>query len=256
MRWEEVTKQISIDTSVTKLTRLMPGEKAAHEKLRTFIFDKLPTYHEDRNDPTIDGQSGLSPYLHFGHIAAQRVLLEIQKHKNNRQAEDAFIEELTVRRELADNFCFYNKNYDNPGGFPHWARQTLIDHIHDKREFIYSLEQLETAHTHDDLWNAAMTQARKTGIMHGWLRMYWAKKILEWSETPEVAMNHATFLMDKWFIDGRESNGFTGIAWSMGGVHDRAWFERPIFGKVRYMNYNGAKRKFNIIAYQTLVQSL
>lgn len=253
--WEEIDKQVNKDTSVKKLTWIKPGEKAAREKLREFIFDKLPTYHETRNDPTLDGQSGLSPYLHFGHISAQRVVLEIQKHKIPTVAEEAFIEELTVRRELADNFCYYNKNYDTPAGFPRWAQETLDEHLYDKREHVYTLGQLEKAETHDELWNAAMTQALKTGVMHGWIRMYWAKKIFEWSKSPADAMKHATYLMDKWFIDGRESNGFTGIAWSIGGVHDRAWFERPVFGKVRYMNYNGARRKFDIKKYINKVKT-
>lgn len=254
--WESIDKKISKDTSVKKVAWLQPGEQAARQQLRDFIFDKLPKYHEDRNDPTNDGQSGLSPYLHFGHIASQRIVLEIQKHKTPIAAEEAFIEEVTVRRELADNFCFYNKNYATTEGFPNWAKETLATHLLDKREYIYSLKELETCKTHDDLWNAAMLQAIKTGIMHGWVRMYWAKKILEWSKTPDDAMKHATFLMDKWFLDGREANGFTGIAWSMGGVHDRAWFDRPIFGKVRYMNYAGAKRKFDVQAYIEKVNQL
>lgn len=254
--WESIDKKISKDTSVKKVVWLKPGEKAARQKLRDFIFDKLPRYHEDRNDPTNDGQSGLSPYLHFGHIASQRVVLEIQKHKIPVAAEEAFIEELTVRRELADNFCFYNKNYATTAGFPNWAKETLAAHLDDKREYIYTLHELEAYKTHDDLWNAAMLQAIKTGVMHGWVRMYWAKKILEWSKTPGDAMKHATLLMDKWFLDGREANGFTGIAWSMGGVHDRAWFDRPIFGKVRYMNYAGAKRKFDVNAYIEKINQL
>lgn len=256
VNWDAIDKEVSKDMSVKKLTWIKPGEKAAKEKLREFIFDKLSSYHEERNDPVKDGQSGLSPYLHFGHISSQRIVLEIRKHKIPTAAEEAFIEELTVRRELSDNYCYYNKNYDSPEGFPSWAQNTLGEHLHDEREHIYTLEELESCKTHDELWNAAMTQAIKTGVMHGWLRMYWAKKIFEWSKSPTDAMNHATFIMDKWFIDGREPNGFTGIAWSMGGVHDRAWFERPIFGKIRYMSYYGAKKKFDIAAYVKKVASL
>ncbi len=161
-----------------------------------------------------------------------------------------------MRRELADNFCFYNEHYDNFKGFPDWAKKTLNEHRHDRREYLYSLEQLETAQTHDDLWNAAQKEMMKTGKMHGYMRMYWAKKILEWTETPEEALKIAICLNDKYELDGRDPNGYVGVAWSIGGVHDRAWFPRPIFGKVRYMSYRGAQSKFDVKAYIKKVSSL
>lgn len=240
------------------------GEVAAHKVLKHFINSKLNNYDEQRNDPTENAQSELSPYLHFGQISAQRVALEVLKFTNKpveevmlpdrngskrESNEAAFLEELIVRRELADNFCFYNVNYDFVEGFPEWAKQSLHEHKHDKREYVYSLKQFEQAKTHDLLWNAAQMEMLKTGKMHGYMRMYWGKKILEWTESVEQAMKIAIYLNDKYELDGRDPNGYAGIAWSIGGVHDRAWFERPVFGKIRYMNYNGCKSKFDVEKY-------
>ena len=161
----------------------------------------------------------------------------------------AFLEELVVRKELSDNFCYYNQHYDDIEGFPAWARASLYEHEKDKREYLYSLEELEGARTHDELWNAAQQEMLLTGKMHGYMRMYWAKKILEWTASPAAAQAAVIYLNDRYELDGRDPNGYAGIAWSLGGLHDRAWKERAIFGKVRYMSYNGAKRKFDIKAY-------
>jgi deoxyribodipyrimidine photo-lyase len=217
--------------------------------LKGFMREGLRSYDEARNDPTVDGQSNLSPYLHFGHISAQRVALAIRESDVGGKSRDAFLEELIVRRELSDNFCFYNRDYDRFEGFPSWAQTTLKQHLRDKRDYRYTLEQFESAGTHDELWNAAQMEMAKTGKMHGYMRMYWAKKILEWTESPEDALKIAMFLNDKYELDGRDPNGYVGCAWSIGGVHDRAWFERPVFGKIRYMSYNGCKSKFNVDAY-------
>ncbi len=235
---------------------LKPGSSAALKALRTFITEKLPAYATYRNDPTKDATSHLSAYLHFGHIAAQRIALEVNKAHGAAASKAAFLEELIVRKELSDNFCYYNDQYDSVVGFPAWAQKTLQEHAKDKREYRYSLSQLEQGLTHDNLWNSAQLQMVKTGWMHGYLRMYWAKKILEWSETPQVALENAIYLNDKYELDGRDSNGYVGIAWAIGGVHDRPWFERPIFGKIRYMSYNGCKSKFNIERYIALVKNL
>jgi deoxyribodipyrimidine photo-lyase len=202
-----------------------------------------------RNDPTQNGQSQLSPYLHFGQLSAQRVALEVVGRNAPPAAEEAFLEELIVRRELADNFCFYNASYDSFKGFPRWAQVTLHDHRKDPRAYSYTLKELENARTHDDLWNAAQTEMIVKGKMHGYLRMYWAKKILEWAENPEQALRTALYLNDKYELDGRDPNGYAGIAWSIGGVHDRPWKERGIFGKIRYMSYQGMNSKFNITGY-------
>jgi len=174
----------------------------------------------------------------------------------DKKSKDAFLEELIVRRELSDNFCFYNANYDNFEGFPAWAKKTLNEHRNDRRKYLYTPEQFENALTHDELWNAAQMEMVKKGKMHGYMRMYWAKKILEWTESPEQAMEIAVYLNDRYELDGRDPNGYAGIAWSIGGVHDRAWNSRPVFGKIRYMSYNGCKTKFNIKTYIENVQSL
>ncbi len=223
-----------------------PGAKQANKVLKEFILS-IERYSE-RNNPNIYGQSNLSPYLHFGQISAQRIALEISKLPQSEQ-RDSFLEELVVRRELSDNFCYYNQNYDTFDGFPQWAKNTLNEHRNDRREYVYTLDELEQSKTHDQLWNAAQTQMVKYGKMHGYVRMYWGKKILEWTRSPEEALEYAIFLNDKYELDGRDPNGYTGIAWCIGGVHDRAWTQRHIFGKIRYMNYNGCKRKFNVEEY-------
>ena len=230
-----------------------PGAPQATLVLRRFLQGGLERYHLDRNDPLKNGQSGLSPYLHFGQISAQRIALEVNRWEGPQEAREAFLEELIVRRELSDNYCLYNSHYDRFEGLPAWARKTLDDHRADPREYRYTVGQLETADTHDGLWNAAQRDMMKTGRMHGYLRMYWAKKILEWAAGPEEALASAIELNDRYEMDGRETNGYAGIAWSIGGLHDRPWFERPVYGKIRYMSYSGCRRKFDVPAYVSKV---
>jgi len=253
--WDEVEHNLDIDRKMLDLRWLELGEKAAQSVLKRFIEGKLGRYDSDRNDPNKDGQSGLSPFLHFGHISAQRIALEVMKENAAGESRDAFLEELIIRRELSDNFCFYNDQYDSVGGFPEWAKKTLNQHGKDKRPYLYSLEDFEGAKTHDDLWNAAQIEMVKRGKMHGYMRMYWAKKILEWTQSPEEAMNIAIYLNNRYELDGRDPNGYAGIAWSIGGVHDRAWNERNVFGKIRYMSYNGCRSKFNTDSYIKWVDS-
>jgi deoxyribodipyrimidine photo-lyase len=254
--WDTARKSLKVDTSVPVVDWIVPGEKAARKRLRYFIHHKLAAYTTQRNDPSLDALSRLSPYLHFGQISAQRVAMEVQKADIPEDDRAAFLEESIVRRELADNYCYYNKNYDNFRGFPDWAKKSLDEHRKDKREYRYSPIQLERGLTHDGLWNAAQMEMVKTGKMHGYMRMYWAKKILEWTKTPEDAQRIAIALNDKYELDGRDPNGYTGIAWSIGGVHDRAWFSRPVFGKVRYMSFGGARSKFDVDAYMDKVRQL
>lgn len=249
IEWDAVRRHIHSDNSVKKVTWIKPGAHHARAALFQFIDNRLSQYAADRNDPTKHAQSDLSPYIHFGHISAQRIVLEVGEVRGMKESKDAFLEELIVRRELSDNYCYYNPHYDTPRGFPAWAAQTIAAHAQDTREHTYSLAELEDAKTHDELWNAAQREMKTRGKMHGYLRMYWAKKIFEWSASVSVAQKHAIHLNDRYFLDGRDPNGYTGIAWSMGGVHDRAWFERPVFGKIRYMNYNGAKSKFDVKKY-------
>ena len=247
--WDSLQKKLRINSAVKEVEWILPGESAAQNILEFFIQNKFPKYGIERNFPGNDVQSNLSPYFHFGHIAPQRVALAIQHLNENAESQKSFLEEMIVRRELADNFCFYNPDYDSFNGFHQWAKESLNKHRKDKREFIYSPEEFENAETHDELWNAAQTEMTYKGKMHGYMRMYWAKKILEWTKSPEDAMNIAIYLNDKYELDGRDPNGYTGIAWSIGGVHDRAWTERSVFGKIRYMNYAGCKRKFDIQKY-------
>jgi len=176
------------------------------------------------------------------------LMVKVHKKKYG-AAVDTFLEEAVVRRELADNYCFYQPNYDSLEGAAGWAVESLQLHASDKRDHVYSLQQLEEARTHEDLWNAAQRQLYITGKMHGFMRMYWAKKILEWSPSPEDALAWAIYLNDKYSLDGRDPNGYVGCAWSVMGVHDMGWKERPVFGKIRYMNYAGCKRKFDVQKY-------
>jgi len=254
--WTAIRKSLEVDRAVWEVEWIKPGEKAALQALHHFVEHKLSEYDRKRNDPSQDGQSHLSPYLHFGQISAQRVAIEIKRAKSSVKDRAAFLEELIVRRELSDNYCFYNPHYDSFQGFPDWARKSLDEHREDKREHLYSLEQFETARAHDELWNAAQLEMVKTGKMHGYMRMYWAKKMLEWTKTPEEAQKIAIHLNDKYELDGRDPNGYVGIAWSIGGVHDRAWFPRPIFGKIRYMSFRGAQSKFDVKAYISRVSHL
>lgn len=250
---ERKLKSMKALTDVSEKEWIKAGEDAADNQLADFIDNRLSRYDTDRNNPLKDGQSGLSPYLHFGQISAERVSLRVLA---SNKGSDAFLDELIVRRELSDNFCYYNSNYDSILGFPNWAGRSLESHRHDTREHIYSQDEFEQAKTHDLLWNAAQKEMVRRGKMHGFLRMYWAKKILEWTESPEDAIRIAIYLNDRYELDGRDPNGYTGIAWSIGGVHDRAWKERPVFGKVRYMSYKGASSKFDVRAYIEKVRNI
>lgn len=248
IKYDELIKTLEINFEVKPSEYFQPGEKAAFETLKKFLHDKIHRYNQFRNDPNADAVSNLSPYLHFGHISPQRVAFEIATKFNDENSK-SFLEELIVRRELADNFCYYNKNYDSFEGFPDWAKKELIERKNDKRDYVYNLETLEKAQTHDDLWNSAQLEMVKTGKMHGYMRMYWAKKILEWTENCETALSYAIYLNDKYELDGRDPNGYVGIAWSIGGLHDRPFFPNKIFGKIRYMSLAGCQRKFDVDKY-------
>jgi len=253
---EKEFRKISYSDRGGAISRFDPGEGAAGKMLLNFIVNRLSRYSSEKNDPTKDAVSDLSPYFHFGQLSPQRAALAVLEADASGEDKDAFLEELIVRRELADNFCYYNPRYDSAEGFPPWAVKTLEAHRRDLREYQYSAEIFETGETHDPLWNAAQMEMVKLGKMHGYMRMYWGKKILEWSEGPEKAMETAVYLNDAYSLDGRDPNGYTGIAWSIGGVHDRPWFERAVFGKIRYMNFGGCKRKFNVEKYMETIKSL
>ena len=233
-----------------------PTEKSAKNILERFIDKRLEYYAEKRNYPELRFCSDLSPFLHFGKISSLQIALAVVHHCEKAGImpfEDAntssFLEELIVRKELSDNLCLHNPNYDNFDGFPNWAKVSLNDHRGDIREYNYFYDELESAKTHDPLWNAAQSEMLNTGKMSAYMRMYWAKKILEWTTNPEIALEYAIKLNDTYSIDGSDPNGHAGIAWCIGGVHDRAWFNRPIFGKIRYMSFNSTSKKFDAKAY-------
>ena len=250
----DTMRGIKIDRTIKPVSWVLPGESAAIHRLKE-LKELLINYDLNRNDPTKNSLSNLSPYFHYGHLSSQRSILEVKKSKLPQTDKHAFIEQTLVRKELADNFCEYESNYDFFEGFHPWAQNTLNEHRNDEREYLYPKEQFQEAQTHDLLWNAAQNQMRNTGKMHGYMRMYWAKKIMEWSPSPEIAQQTAIDLNDKYQLDGRDPNGYTGIAWSIGGIHDRAWFERPVYGKIRYMNYNGCKSKFDVAKYIKMYES-
>jgi deoxyribodipyrimidine photo-lyase len=251
----DITDGWRLDRSVAPVDDIRGGTDEALKQLQSFIKRGLATYPVDRNKPERDGTSRLSAYLHFGHIGPHTIALAVQKSKAPRAAKVAFLEQLIVRRELAINFVRFNPDYDNFESGTPWAHKSLAEHAGDPRK-IYSERQLEDAQTHDPLWNAAQRQMVLTGFMHNYVRMYWAKKILEWSKTPARAYQMAVYLNDKYELDGRDPNGYAGIAWAIVGKHDRPWFERPIFGKIRYMSFNSTSKKFDSKSYIRQMEAL
>ncbi|MDX8335443.1 MULTISPECIES: deoxyribodipyrimidine photo-lyase [Cetobacterium] len=223
------------------------GEKEAYKRLKYFIENDLKFYKQ--KGPDNERSSKLSPYLHFGQISPLEILYEVDKINEFLEEKESFLEEVIIRRELAINFVYYNSNYDNWKGITYnWAYETLEKHKEDLREYIYTENELENGKTHDKYWNACQKQMVKTGYMEGYMRMYWCKKILEWSESPQEAYEITLKLNNKYFYDGRDPNSYAGVAWCF-GKHDRAWKERRIFGKVRYMNSDGLERKFKMEKY-------
>jgi len=249
VEWESIRQKLHADPDLAPVDWLKPGEKAAADCLNSFMQQKLSGYTVQRNDPNANAVSNLSPYLHFGHISAQFIATKVMASQTPKDDRKAFLEELIIRRELSDNFCACNDQYNSYDGIPNWAKETLTQHSSDKREYLYTAEEFERSATHDPLWNAAQHELVQSGKIHGYMRMYWAKKILEWSRTPIEAFDIAIALNDRYALDGREPNGYAGVAWSIGGLHDRPWFEREVYGKIRYMNANGCARKFDVKRY-------
>ena len=238
-----------LDRSVAPVDSFHGGTSEALRLLREFVTKKLAHYPERHGKPEVDGTSRLSPYLHFGQISPITVALAVEQADAPRAAKDAYLNELITWRELAINFAHFNKLYDSIESAPDWAHRTLAQHAHDRRPVVYTREQLEAAETHDELWNAAQLQMLYAGWMHNYMRMFWAKKILEWSPSPQVAYQTAVYLNDKYFLDGRDPNGYAGIAWAIAGKFDRPWFERSIYGTIRYMSGDAARRKFDADRY-------
>ncbi len=262
----ENLEKFPIDHSVKRIENA-GGYKKGKRLLKKFITEKLTDYDEKRNHPEEDAASSLSPWLHFGHISAHEIFYRLQEHekwhpgkldeKTNGRREgwwgmsksaEAFLDQLITWREIGFNMCRYNRDYDKYKSLPGWAKETLKKHEPDEREYIYSMEQFENSKTHDKLWNAAQVQLVREGIIHNYLRMLWGKKILEWSRTPGDALKVMIHLNNKYALDGRDPNSYSGIFWTL-GRYDRAWGERDIFGKVRYMSSKNTARKVKVTEY-------
>lgn len=217
--------------------------------LDDFIQNKLPQYAEFKNNPSKNVLSGLSKYMNLGFISSQRAALEVIKSNAEDINKEVFLEELIIQKELSDNFCLYCRNYKTLDCIPLWAKNSLMEHENDLRVYNYKLTDFENAKTHDRLWNAAQIQLINDGGIHGYLRMYWAKKILEWSQSPQTALDIAIYLNDKYSYDSPSPSGYAGILWAIGALHDRAFRNFPVTGKTRRMTYDSLKRKFNIEDY-------
>ncbi|XP_053403351.1 deoxyribodipyrimidine photo-lyase-like [Mercenaria mercenaria] len=249
--WDSAYASLEVNQTVGPVDWAKPGTSAGLQMLESFCKERLRYFGSERNNPNKNALSNLSPWIHFGQISVQRCILMVRQYRGrHKEGVDAYIEEAVIRRELSDNFCYYNNNYDSIDGAYDWAKQTLKAHEKDKREYVYSREKLEQGKTHDPLWNAAQNEMVNEGKMHGFMRMYWAKKILEWTSSPSEALEIAIYLNDKYSLDGRDPNGYVGCMWSICGIHDQGWKEREVFGKIRYMNYNGCKRKFDVGKYE------
>jgi deoxyribodipyrimidine photo-lyase len=248
------------DRSVEPVAAWVGGTHAGLKRLKLFTGAMLKDYDTQRNKPEVDGSSGMSPYLHFGHVGPLTIALAVEgavkKDPTLQAARDAYFNELIAWRELAVNFVRYTANYDSAECAEDWAKKTIADHAKDERERLYSLAELEGAETHDELWNAAQLQMVHHGWMHNYMRMYWAKKMLEWTPDVATAVKWAVYLNDKYELDGRDPNGYAGIAWSMLGKFDRAWGERPVFGKIRYMSGASTGRKFDSRLYIEQMRAL
>jgi deoxyribodipyrimidine photo-lyase len=254
--WPRVLAALDIDRTVAPVRRFIGGASEAHRRLNDFIEHRLAHYADARNEPADWRCSFLSPYLHFGQISPVEIALAIRECGGTWTEDRAsYLEELIVRRELAMNHVNFAADYDDYQSVPAWARQSLAAHRDDRREHLYSQAQLEAAATHDPYWNAAMREMTHTGFMHNYMRMYWAKKIIEWTATAEQAFQRTLRLNNKYFLDGRDGNSYANVAWCF-GLHDRGWTERPVFGKVRSMTASGLKRKFDMERYVRAVDDL
>jgi len=246
----------SLDRSVPPVSSFKAGTTEALRLLDDFVSHRLATYPTLQGAPDRDATSRLSPYLHFGHISPVTIALAVRDASVPPETKDKYLDQLITWRELAINFVHFNPLYDSIECAEPWAHRSLAAHAADPRPVLYTRAQLERAQTHDELWNAAQLQMLHLGWMHNYMRMYWAKKILEWSPSPAVAYQTALYLNDKYFLDGRDPNGYAGVAWAIAGKFDRPWFDRPIFGVIRYMSGPAAAKKFDAAKYIRHMQSL
>ena len=245
-----------LDRSVAPAPGWHGGSKQALRVLHEFVRKRLAAYPEARNHPEVDGTSQLSPYLHFGHIGPHTVALAVERSDAPARAKQAFLEQVIVRRELSVNFVRFNPAYDSIECLEPWAERSLAEHARDRRAVIYTESEMADGATHDPLWNAAQKQMVLSGWMHNYLRMYWAKKILEWSPSVSEAYQRAVRFNDLYELDGRDPNGYAGIAWAIVGKHDRAWSNRPVYGKIRYMSLASTGRKFDSKRYMEQISKL
>lgn len=252
---DAVVADLDCDHDVAPVDRLHGGEEQAAATLRRFVDERLDGYSDGRNQPADMQVSYLSPYLHFGHLSPIDAVLAAREADAPEADVDDFVEELVVRRELSHNYCWFEDDHDSFSSLPDWARQTLADHRDDEREDTYTRRELTEAQTHDRAWNAAQVELRETGYMHNYMRMYWGKQILTWTNTPEYGFRVTREINDRFLLDGRDPNSAVGVAWCY-GLHDRAWQEREVFGKVRSMTRGGLERKFDVDAYVDLVQDM
>jgi len=252
---QAVTDRMEVDRQVPPVSELYRGgTREAERILDAFLAHHLHGYDGNRNQVQSQAVSHMSKYLHFGQVSPAWLAQRIQEADGPQEDVDAYLEELVVRRELAVNHVHFRpETYDSFACLPDWARETLAEHADDEREYVYGLGELEEGGTHDPYWNAAMKEMRTTGYMHNYMRMYWGKKILEWSPDPETAFERTLHLNNRYFLDGRDPNSFANVLWIF-GLHDRGWKERPVYGKVRYMSRGGLERKADPDAYVDKVE--
>ena len=252
-----VTDQLDLDRSVRPVSALYRGGQSEAERiLNTFLETHLDGYDGNRNQVQSSAVSHMSKYLHFGQISPVWLVQQIRGANAPKEDVDSYVEEVVVRRELAMNHVHFRPGtYDAYECLPEWARESLDEHAADDREYVYTYEELREGATHDPYWNAAMAEMRETGYMHNYMRMYWGKKILEWSADPERAFERTLRLNNRYFLDGRDPNSYANVAWVF-GLHDRGWKERPVYGKVRYMSRGGLERKADPDAYIEKVERL
>ena len=252
----DLVASCEIDHTFVPLPTFQGGRKAAEKRLRRFLDHRLSRYAREKNEPSAHATSELSPYLHFGQISSLEVALAVSEYaEEHKLIAEEFLEELIVRRELAFNFARYAERHDTLDALPDWAQKTIAAHRKDRRDPVYTREQFEAAATYDDLWNATQKELLLRGKIHGYYRMYWGKKILEWSVTASEALATMLYLNDRYALDGHDPNTYTNILWCF-GLHDRPWPERPVFGTIRSMARSGMERKTNVDAYIREIETL
>ncbi len=244
----KLVAECDIDHTVLASRHYHGGTTEGRKRLKKFVEEILPDYDKARNKPERDGSSRLSSYLHFGYLSPLEIALAVQKADAPQESIDAYLEELIVRRELSYNLTLFNDKYESLDALPAWVHKTMRTHADDERSHLYSMEQLERGETHDELWNAAQREMVVTGELHNYVRMLWGKNVIAWSSSYEVAFETLVHLNNKYCLDGRNPNSYTGILWCF-GKHDRPWMEREVFGQIRYMTSGSTGKKFDSKKY-------